>query len=548
MLHSKPPHPPLGSLHFQLCKVERTANPSPTHFHTLFFFTKGYGSLRIHDQTISLLAGKCFLLSPSTPFAIESLYESAIECYQISFTVIQFDADNQPLPYPYALLDGRIELSTHPSARLLRLCGALLLGSLPSSEMDSFWQQLRFQKLLGFLLEQNLSPDPIPSKSQEVENSIRYIQQNYQENMTVKQLAQIANMPSWQYTPLFRQLTGKKPLEYVTALRIHHAKKLLRSSNDSLRDISSQVGFTDEYYFNRRFRKTTGYTPRQYSRLTHRMELVQDWTGHEVEIPLQPQRIIYIGETFNDLLALHVENIVGGNFTWMERTIYRDKVRHMKDIAFPVDYDHLTTLKPDLIIFANAEEDKYKQMSRIAPTLTFNSFASLEERLHTLGDWLGKKNEAQEWLRKNHSNAATMWNQLRSELVPGETASVFIHEHGGRLFVTGTSGLSSALYHTNGFSPVDKMQEVLQAGYGFIEIREKDIPLYAGDRIFMLLSEDPESRQATAGLMQSDRWHSLPAVQNGYVYFVEAQKWNWSAALIRERLLHMLPLLLRHSS
>ncbi|RAT96330.1 AraC family transcriptional regulator [Brevibacillus sp. Leaf182] len=548
MLHSIPPQPLLGSLHFQLCKVERTASPSPTPFHTLLFFTKGYGSLRIHDQTISPLAGKCFLLSPSTPFAIESLYDSTIDCYQISFTVILFDADNRPHSYPYALLDGRIELSAHPSSRLLRLCDALLLGSSTSSEMDSFWQQLRFQKLLGFLLEQNLSPDLIPNKSKEVENSIRYIQQNYQENITVKQLAQLANVPSWQYTLLFRQLTGKKPLEYVTEQRIHHAKKLLKSSNDSLRDIASQVGFTDEYYFNRRFRKSTGYTPRQYSRLTHRRELVQDWAGHEVEIPLQPQRIIYIGETFNDLLALQVENIVGGNFTWMERTIYRDRVRHMQDIAFPVDYDYLTTLKPDLIIFANAEEDKYKQMSRIAPTLSFHSFASLEERLHTLGDWLGKKDEAREWLRKYHTNATTMWNQLRSELVPGETASVFIHEHGGRLFVMGTSGLSSALYHPNGFSPVDKIQKVLQAGYGFIEIREEDIPLYAGDRIFMLLSEDPESRQATTAFIQSERWHSLPAVQNGYVYFVEAQKWNYGAALTRERLLHMLPRLLRHSS
>ncbi|MBG9943139.1 helix-turn-helix domain-containing protein [Brevibacillus formosus] len=548
MLYSIPPHPPLGSLHFQLCKAERTASPSATPFHTLLFFTKGYGSLHVHNQKISLLAGKCFLLSPSTPFTIESLYDSVIDCFQISFTVIQFDTDNKPFPYPYALLDGRIELSAHPPARLFRLCDAVLLGSSPSSEMHSFWQQLRFQQLLGFLLEQNLSLDLIPSNSNEVENSIRYIQQNHQENMTVKQLAQLANVPAWQYTLLFRQLTGKKPLEYLTALRIHHAKKLLKSSNDSLRDIASQVGFSDEYYFNRRFRKTTGYMPREYSRLTQRMELVQDWTGHEVEIPLQPQRIIYIGETFNDLLALHVENIIGGNFTWMERTIYRDRVRHVQDIAFPVDYDHLTTMKPDLIIFANAEEDNYKQMSRIAPTLTFNSFASLEERLHTLGDWLGKKNEAREWLRKYNTNATTMWNQLRSELVPGETASVFIHEHGGRLFVMGTSGLSSALYHPNGFSPVDKMQEVLQAGYGFIEIQEEDIYLYAGDRIFMLLSEDPESRQATAALLQSERWHSLPAVQNGYVYFVEAEKWNCGAALTRERLLYMLPLLLRHST
>lgn len=60
MPHFIPPHSPLGSLHFQLCKAERTASPSVTHFHTLLVFTKGYGNLHIHEQAISIVAGNVF--------------------------------------------------------------------------------------------------------------------------------------------------------------------------------------------------------------------------------------------------------------------------------------------------------------------------------------------------------------------------------------------------------------------------------------------------------------------------------------------------------
>ncbi|WII40131.1 AraC family transcriptional regulator [Paenibacillus thiaminolyticus] len=171
------------------------------------------------------------------------------------------------------------------------------------------------------------------------------------------------------------------------------------ASQDPLREIARQVGFSDEYYFNRRFRQTTGMTPRQYARSMRS----RTRTGHEVEIP----RIFCYGETRGDLLGLNT----------------------------------------DLIIFANADEPQYSRISRIAPTVTFNFFAPLEHRLHTFGSWLGKKREADEWLRVYPARAAAAWQRLGPLLTPGETASAFIYEYGRRLFVMGMAGFSSALYH-----------------------------------------------------------------------------------------------------
>ncbi|URJ61597.1 hypothetical protein [Paenibacillus polymyxa] len=44
--------------------------------------------------------------------------------------------------------------------------------------------------------------------------------------------------------------------------------------------------------------------------------------------------------------------------------------------------------------------------------------------------------------------------------------------------------------------------------------------------------------------MKSKRWLQLPAVRQGRVYFVEADRWNWSDAMTRQKLLTALPKLL----
>ncbi|WP_083830019.1 ABC transporter substrate-binding protein [Paenibacillus sp. HGF5] len=268
---------------------------------------------------------------------------------------------------------------------------------------------------------------------------------------------------------------------------------------------------------------------------------VKDWTGHEVDIPLVPRRILYYGETFGDLLAIGMQPM--GKHTFKAHNPKSDR-QYVFEISHQKNSIKTLEWKPDLIILAHADEKEYRWFSRIAPTVTFNSFAPLAHRLHTLGDWLGRTCEAEQWLAWYRAKSEEMWRELQRAIKPGETATVLVFDHGSRLFVMGMSGLSTGLYHTHGFQPTEPVRTVLSDGMGYKEISAEDLPAYAGDRIFMLLPGNPISKQAAENLMESSIWHNLPAVQNGLVHMLEADCWNYGDAHTLVKLLNLLPELL----
>ncbi|URN95791.1 MAG: ABC transporter substrate-binding protein [Candidatus Pristimantibacillus lignocellulolyticus] len=268
-----------------------------------------------------------------------------------------------------------------------------------------------------------------------------------------------------------------------------------------------------------------------------------DWTGHEVEIPVNPKRVIYHGEVTGDVLALGVvpvgvmKNENGG-------TVYDDLIANVEDVGFPLSLEKSLELNPDLIIFSNSDATQYEQISKIAPTVTFDSFAPITERMHTLGDLLGKQAEAEAWLTKYNTTMQEMWTLVHENGVKeGETASVFTMYPGNRLFIMAGAGLPQFLYEENGFKPVNKVQEIIDQEIGFVEISAELLNEYAGDRIFILNPVDPTAQQSTSELMESEVWKNLSAVKNGYVYNFDIVKAG-SDALSRDWMIEELPKLL----
>ncbi|MFC5704111.1 ABC transporter substrate-binding protein [Cohnella faecalis] len=266
--------------------------------------------------------------------------------------------------------------------------------------------------------------------------------------------------------------------------------------------------------------------------------IVTDWTGHQVEVPTHPKRVIYHGEVTGDVLALGVTPVGALKGSG---TVYDDRLTSTEDIGFPINLEKSMALQPDLIIFSNNDEQQYEQLAKIAPTATFDSFASLENRLRALGDLLGKKDEAEAWLQNYNAEKAAMWTGLREQTIKeNETASVFTMYPGNRLFVMAGAGLPQFLYDEQGFKPLAKVQELIDQGTGFIEISAETMQEYAGDRIFILNPVDPAAQESTNELMKGSVWNSIPAVKNGYVYRFDILKASGDA-LSREWMLQELP-------
>ena len=96
---------------------------------------------------------------------------------------------------------------------------------------------------------------------------IRYMEEHFSDpEISITALADSLELSTTRFSLSFKEKAGMSPLEYLTLLRVEHAKELLESSDLTIRDISTQVGYYDSGSFIRRFKQVTGETPLQYRR------------------------------------------------------------------------------------------------------------------------------------------------------------------------------------------------------------------------------------------------------------------------------------------
>lgn len=99
---------------------------------------------------------------------------------------------------------------------------------------------------------------------QKVTDIAQYINSNYDQKITLEQVAkQFYISPSY-LSRIFTRLTGFHFREYLQVVRIKEAQKLLVNSRNSVQLISEQAGFEHIAHFNKTFKKIVGTTPLHY--------------------------------------------------------------------------------------------------------------------------------------------------------------------------------------------------------------------------------------------------------------------------------------------
>ncbi len=90
-----------------------------------------------------------------------------------------------------------------------------------------------------------------------------YLQENYAERITVSRAAAMLGLSDFQFMKFFRKATGTTFVTYLTRLRLAHAHRLLLETDHSIATIAADVGFSDQSYFDRRFRHHYKQSPRE---------------------------------------------------------------------------------------------------------------------------------------------------------------------------------------------------------------------------------------------------------------------------------------------
>ena len=170
---------------------------------------------------------------------------------------------------------GRIELAplfNLVDAQLEHLLRALLAMARDGSGADALMGELlvnatcvRLAKCYA-VSKLNVVPRRGGLPKARLKRVLEYIAANLSENITLSELAGIANMSLYYFAVLFKQSTDLSPHRYILNQRVERAKEMLRDPRLSVLDVSVKVGFEHQNNFARAFRRVNGLSPTQFRR------------------------------------------------------------------------------------------------------------------------------------------------------------------------------------------------------------------------------------------------------------------------------------------
>jgi signal transduction histidine kinase/AraC-like DNA-binding protein len=103
-----------------------------------------------------------------------------------------------------------------------------------------------------------------PQTSALVKRAVSYLHQNYAHSFSRWEIASDIGVSEDYLSRVFSRELGVTPWDYLNRLRILQAKALLLNTDDNIGNIARQVGFKDQAYFSRVFRKLTGLSPQSF--------------------------------------------------------------------------------------------------------------------------------------------------------------------------------------------------------------------------------------------------------------------------------------------
>ena len=103
-----------------------------------------------------------------------------------------------------------------------------------------------------------------PPLSSTTSKALSYLNEHYMDKITLRDLASRLFVSDSYLSKLFRQELGTSFTDYLNKNRVEHSIELMQATDLSLLEISGMVGFEDQSYFTKVFKRITGETPRQY--------------------------------------------------------------------------------------------------------------------------------------------------------------------------------------------------------------------------------------------------------------------------------------------
>ena len=488
--------------------------------HTLIIVSEGQGWLKAEDRRYSLEKGSGFLIEAGALNRIQA-GEQGISLYRLEFRLIPA-GDVKPGTGDKGH-DRHEENMLRPGTldcRPFSQC-ALLLESIYYSfrrpeDIEWFTAQTRFQELLLLLMRANALVLKAKDEREAVEDSIRYMEEHCSEPLSVDQLAEIAGIGRARYTQIFKEIIGRMPLEHLNGLRIERAQQQLLLTRDRLHEIALAAGYSNEYYFNRRFKRTVGVTPGQYRSLHQE--------GVRVFAPFLEDYLLALGIT-PVVQYCHAQ--------WgKQEYLGLDEVP-----AFDIssgDWQGLTSYHPELIMLDDGfQRWQLGECSRVAPLfrLPFHQ-EDWRATLRSAAAVFGRTGRVQEVISE-YEQQARQARRLLSRSVRGQTVALLrISACGVTLYGCEHLGYAAGVLYDDLGLERHPLVRQLTRGQKRVNLSPEELAGLGADHLFITFDlQEGGGRE----LLDTPLWRSLPAVRNRCVYEVDFMAWMNYGVLSHQR-------------
>ncbi len=242
-----PTYRPRGRLDFQLLYIAS----GKAHF----YFGDG-------GEDMVVTAGHVVVYRPKEPQRYVYYGNDQTEVYWVHFT----GSDVKNILRSYGIADNMCVIRTGTSLEYTKIFKQMI------QEMQRC--QPDYQELLALLLQQifiaihrqitRTDSGKSDYLDAEMELAIQYFNDNYHTEISIEGYASSRGMSVSWFIRNFKKYAGITPMQYIVSARMANAQVLLETTNCTVTEIASIVGYDNPLYFSRQFRKQKGVSPSDY--------------------------------------------------------------------------------------------------------------------------------------------------------------------------------------------------------------------------------------------------------------------------------------------
>lgn len=225
----------------------------------LIFPIRGRARYSFNDTVYELYPGRILHAGPNMKVDKEVMGESNWEYALIHYQILNCDSCIYPYTDSHFIVD--VGDSNFMNEMIIHLCDIYITpGNIQALRSKALF--LRILEELVYCAQKKL----YSSDEEIVDSAVNYIKNHYMEGISINSIAEVVGLEGRRFSYIFQKNIGMSPISYLTEYRINKAKKLLLTGTNTVTDVAGCVGYTDQFYFSRVFKKYTKMSPIEFQK------------------------------------------------------------------------------------------------------------------------------------------------------------------------------------------------------------------------------------------------------------------------------------------